>query len=89
MKNHSLAITSIVATIGLFAWPQKPTLAAHGKHRDISGAMPRSQINQVRSVGKIGESYGVDVDGHEIGRDPDPNVRQELRNEYYVLQGPS
>ena len=30
---------------------------------------------------------GVYVDGREIGRDPDPAIRDELYNEYYKLQG--
>ena len=33
------------------------------------------------------DPYGVYVDGREIGRDPDPNIRSSLRDEYYELQG--
>jgi hypothetical protein len=88
MKHHGPAITSFVAAMGFFVWPQQRTLAAHTKHGEITRAIPRSQFNQLRPVGEIGDSYGVYVGGREIGRDPDPNVRQELRNEYYVLRGP-
>jgi hypothetical protein len=30
---------------------------------------------------------GVFIEGREIGRDPDLNIRSSLRNEYYELQG--
>jgi hypothetical protein len=33
------------------------------------------------------DPYGVYVDGREVGRDPDPNIRSSLRSEYYELQG--
>jgi hypothetical protein len=33
------------------------------------------------------DPIGVCVEGRETGRDPDPNVREELKNEYYVQQG--
>jgi hypothetical protein len=33
------------------------------------------------------DRYGVYVDGREVGRDPDPNIRSSLRDEYYELQG--
>lgn len=33
------------------------------------------------------DPYGVYIDGREIGRDPDPNIRSSLRGEYYELQG--
>ena len=29
---------------------------------------------------------GVYVDGQEVGRDPDPNIRSTLRDEYYERQ---
>jgi hypothetical protein len=33
------------------------------------------------------DPMGVYVNGREIGRDPDPAIRDELYNEYYELQG--
>lgn len=33
------------------------------------------------------DPLGVYIDGREIGRDPDPAIREELYNEYYELQG--
>ena len=33
------------------------------------------------------DPFGVYIDGREIGRDPDPAIREELYNEYYELQG--
>jgi hypothetical protein len=33
------------------------------------------------------DPLGVYVDGREIGRDPDPAIREELYNEHYELQG--
>jgi hypothetical protein len=33
------------------------------------------------------DPLGVYIDGREIGRDPDPAIREELYNEYYQLQG--
>jgi len=32
------------------------------------------------------DPYGVYVDGQEIGRDPDANIRSTLRQEYYDEQ---
>lgn len=32
------------------------------------------------------DPYGVYVDGQEIGRDPDANIRSTLRDEYYQEQ---
>jgi len=32
------------------------------------------------------DPIGVYVDGQEVGRDPDPGVRQELKQEYYLRQ---
>ena len=34
------------------------------------------------------DPYSVYVNGHYAGRDPDPNVRQSLVNEYYWLHRP-
>jgi hypothetical protein len=33
------------------------------------------------------DPYGAYIDGREIGRDPDANIRSSLRSEYYELQG--
>jgi hypothetical protein len=33
------------------------------------------------------DPYGAYIDGREIGRDPDPNIRSSLQSEYYELQG--
>ena len=32
------------------------------------------------------DPYGVYIEGQEIGRDPDPNIRSTLRDEYYEMQ---
>jgi hypothetical protein len=33
------------------------------------------------------DAAGVYVDRQEVGRDPDPNIRSTLRDEYYERQG--
>jgi hypothetical protein len=33
------------------------------------------------------DPYGVYIDGREIGRDPDANIRSSLRDEYFQVQG--
>jgi hypothetical protein len=35
----------------------------------------------------VPDQYDVYVDGHYVGRDPDPNIRQSLRDQYYSRQG--
>jgi hypothetical protein len=35
----------------------------------------------------VPDPYGVYIDGREVGRDPDANIRSSLRSEYYELQG--
>ena len=40
-----------------------------------------------RATAAAPDPYGVYVQGQEIGRDPDANIRSSLRNEYFQVQG--
>ena len=64
-----------------------PSLAsAEGMHRYPSpNATSRSYTAQTNvHRGSFGgpDPYGVYIGGHKIGRDPDPNVRQQLVSDY-------
>jgi hypothetical protein len=77
MKTIILAAAIAAAIAG-------PALAAPGKMTHYvrhERALPDSNAFMTN------DPIGVYVDGREIGRDPDPNIRAELLREYYTEQG--
>ena len=71
------ASVAVLATSSAFAAPAKHHHAARNAHAQM---LPGQFPAQARS-------NDVYVDGHYAGTDPDPNVREELKNEWYALHG--
>lgn len=61
---------------------------AHAKSNVVAGnTLRKSQFRNSNASAVTRDPIGVYIDGKEIGRDPDPNVREELKSEYFVQQG--
>jgi hypothetical protein len=77
MKVASLALAiAIVAAGAALAKPTDvPRSGSHDAH------MRSGHAHAQTSAAKT-DPFGAYVNGKEIGRDPDPNIREELRNEY-------
>ena len=79
MKVAPLALAIAIVTAGpALAKPTDvPRSGSHVAHvRSAHG-----QVHVQAPAAKT-DPFGAYVNGREIGRDPDPNIRQELRNEY-------
>jgi hypothetical protein len=46
----------------------------------------RAKLSEARAMVVDTESNDVYIDGQLIGRDPDPSIRQHLRDEYYAIR---
>ena len=78
-----LRIATVVAAIGVAAGLATPATAATVKHRQVARAIPQAQFDQtLPRGGEAADPTGVYVGGQLVGRDPDPNVRQQLRSLY-------
>jgi hypothetical protein len=66
-----------------------PVLAAPAKHHHLArNAHAQMQIpTQMGQNPSQADPYDVYVDGHYAGRDPDPNVREELKSDWYATHG--
>lgn len=75
------------AAIALLA---TPVLAREVHHHHYSRYHHQysPRVGQAYGYMRGRDPYSVYVNGHYAGRDPDPNVRQELENEYYYLHRP-
>ena len=84
MKYETIA--TFVAAITIASALATPAAAATLKHHhhQAAQAIPRAQYNQMLpAVGSDGpDPTGVYVGGKLVGRDPDPNIRYMLRNQY-------
>ena len=62
--------------------------AAPGKHR-VAQARAQSPAHVVNHLpaSPQADPNNVYLDGQLIGRDPDPNIRAELKNDYYATVG--
>jgi hypothetical protein len=61
---------------------------AFAKSANVTKHVRQSQhVMNANAAFTAPDPYGVYVDGREIGRDPDPNIRASLRGEYYEQQG--
>ena len=76
---------SIVLAAAIAAALASPALAKS------TNVVHHARLNQhamnTHAVVNVPDPYGAYVDGREIGRDPDPNIRSSLQSEYYELQG--
>ena len=77
----------IAASVAALA--TSPALAAPAmQHHLVRNAHAQMQIpTQLRQHPSQADPYDVYVDGHYAGRDPDPNVREELKNDWYATHG--
>lgn len=63
-----------------------PASARHLKHHRAYA--PEYGAQGWASPGLQGrDPYGAYVDTHKVGRDPDPNVRRQLQNDYGFMWG--
>jgi hypothetical protein len=79
MKVASLALAIAVVTAG--AALAKPTDVPRSGSHDAHARSAHAQVHAQAPAAKT-DPFGAYMDGKEIGRDPDPNIREELRNEY-------
>ena len=80
MNTKAIVLAAILA-----AAVGSPALA---KSRNTSQNLRQSHaMMDTRAAAVAPDSYGVYVQGREIGRDPDPAIRASLRNEYFHVQG--
>ena len=79
MKVASLALALAIVTAGPAL--AKPTDVPRSGSHDAHVRSAPAQVHVQTPAAKT-DPFGVYMNGREIGRDPDPNIRQELRNEY-------
>jgi hypothetical protein len=84
MKAIVLAAAIAAAAVSP-ALAKSANTAQHLQH--LQHLRQSQRVLDARAAFMTPDPYGVYVDGREIGRDPDPNVRSSLRNEYYEQQG--
>jgi hypothetical protein len=80
MKTIVLAAAIAAAAIASPALAKSANVTQHVRHHSQRALDANAAFNAP-------DPYGVYVDGREIGRDPDANIRSSLRGEYYELQG--
>ncbi|MDQ8728541.1 hypothetical protein [Bradyrhizobium sp. LHD-71] len=84
MRAIILAAAIAGALIGpALAKPGEPMRHNRYEHH----AMSAHRVMNARAEFAAPDPYGVYIDGQEIGRDPDANIRSSLRSEYYENQG--
>ena len=76
---------SIVLAAAIAAAVATPALAK--STHVMQHTRPSQHATNTHAALNAPDPYGVYVDGREIGRDPDPNIRSSLQSEYYELQG--
>jgi hypothetical protein len=81
MKTIVLA-AAIAAVVAGPALAKSPDAVQRMQH-----VRQNHQVMNAHAAVTAPDPYGVYVDGREIGRDPDPNIRSSLQGEYYELQG--
>jgi hypothetical protein len=80
MNTRAIVLAAILA-----AAVGSPALA---KSRNANQNLRQSNaMVDTRAAVAAPEPYGVYVQGREIGRDPDANIRSSLRDEYFQVQG--
>jgi hypothetical protein len=79
MKVASLALAIAIVTTG--AALAKPTDVPRSGSHDAHARSAHAQVHAQNPAAKT-DPFGAYMNGKEIGRDPDPNIREELRNEY-------
>ena len=76
MKSIAVAVAiTLIAASSALAAPKRASQLDRGR-------FPESKAMVVES-----ESHDVYVDGRLIGRDPDPAIRFQLRNDFYHRSG--
>lgn len=82
------AIILAAAIAAAFAGPVLAQPGGHMEHsRNEHRVTNEHRVRNARAEIAAPDPYGVYIDGQEIGRDPDPNIRSSLRSEYYENQG--
>ena len=82
-----LAILSVVTAMTFGIAASNAATATTHRHPKDGHAIPRNAFNQIQATPSENDPYGVYLGGREIGRDPDPNVRQQLLRDYYAVHG--
>jgi hypothetical protein len=75
----TIALATAIAVISA-----APALAKTGEHVQHVRASHHVMVPHASFAAP--DPYGAYVDGQEIGRDPDANIRSTLRDEYYEEQ---
>src|SRR5947207_11609787 len=86
IENQENHMKSIILALTAAALIATPTFARQLKHPPRAAAAAAS-LATARSLPAVTsysgpDPYGVYINGEMIGRDPDPNVRQELVYDY-------
>ncbi len=77
---------SIVLATAIAAVLAGPALAAPNKMTH-NVRHTQQQLRDSNAAVTANDPIGVYVNGQEVGRDPDPNIRSEILRDYYVQQG--
>lgn len=76
---------SIILATAIAAVLAGPALAAPNKM--THNVRHTSQLRDSHAAVMATDPLGVYVNGQEVGRDPDPNIRSEILRDYYTQQG--
>jgi hypothetical protein len=79
MKAIVLAAAISAVAIASPALAKSANVTQHVRHSQ--------HVMNANAAFAVPDRSGVYVDGREVGRDPDPNIRSSLRDEYYERQG--
>lgn len=80
-----MTMKSIVLAAALVAAAASPAFAKSGYA--VHHARAANTELDAHAAVTSRDPLGVYVQGQEIGRDPDANIRNTLKDEYYELQG--
>jgi len=80
MNTRTIVLAAVLAAVAGSPALAKSQKAIHNVRQ------AHAQVD-TRAAVAAPDPYGVYVDGKEIGRDLDPNIRSSLSEEYYTVQG--
>jgi hypothetical protein len=80
MKTRAIVLAAILAVAA-----GSPALAKSQKA--VQNFRHSQALIDARAAVAAPDAYGVYVDGKEVGRDPDANIRQSISNEYHQVLG--
>ena len=80
MNTKAIVLAAVLAAAAV-----SPALAK-SQHAVHNFRQSNAQLD-TRAAVAAPDPYGVYIEGREIGRDPDANIRSSLSEEYYTVQG--